>query len=168
MINETFDDDIPDDDELTIEPVHEEPKGDFSRTLDGRTIWFNAPIPGQFHAWKRHRESLISRFEKLRKRAETETTLEMLRELSEVSEKLDMLTLELVESLMVSGDDVDFVAMGMVGGRITMIDIHQVLFGDPEPDDDQPDAPKPPKKKIPKKVTAAKKKNTANASRTRR
>lgn len=176
MINQEFDDDIPDEDEFLVdqdvtnhlvkvyEDKPEEPKGDFSRTLSGRVIWFNSPIPGQFHAWRRHRESLSRRFDKIKVKAKAEPSLEVLRELSQLSEQFDLDTLELVESLMTSEDDKDFVAREMISGRVTMQEIHRVLFGDPEPDDDQPEPVKPAKKTIPKKVTAAKKK-TANAKR---
>lgn len=165
MINQEFDDDIPDEDEFIIDPgaLPEKPKGDFSRTLGGRVIWFNSPIPGQFHAWRRHRESLGRRFEKVKVKAKDNPTLEVLRELSELSEQFDLDTLELVESLMTDEADTDFLAREMISGRVTMIEIHRVLFGDPEPDDDEIPAPKPPKAKIPKKVTAAKK--AANAKR---
>jgi hypothetical protein len=51
----------------------------------------------------------------------------------------------------------------MIGGRVTMIDIQNVLFRDPEPDDDQDPVQKT---KPVRKQTASKK--AANAKRTQR
>lgn len=173
MINQEFDDDIPDESEEEILAAFEAgekgttaPKGDFSRVMAGRTIWFKSPIPGQFHAWKRHRESLVRRFEKIKVQAKKNPSLEVLRDLSELSEKFDIDTLELVESLMVNQDDIDFVATEMIGGRITISAIHQVLFGDPGPDDDQ--EPAPVKKAAPKKIGGKPAKRTANVTRVKK
>jgi len=165
MINEEFDDDIPDEDgrdEIVPETVR--PAGSFKRTLADRVLWFKPPIPGQFGAFKRYREVLARRFEVLSVKARKNPSLEMLNEISDLSEKIDLTTLEFFESMLINTDDVDFVAMEMIGGRVTMADVHNVMFfSDPEPEDDVAPVVKP---KTPRKQTASKK--AANAARTRR
>ena len=159
MINEVFDDDV-DDSEVEPEVVA---KGDFKRTLAGREIWFNSPLPGQFNAWKRYRESLKRRFDVIKVQAKKNSDMASYRELSELSEKFDISTLEFVESLLVDEADVDFIAMEMISGRVTTVDIQNVLFTDEEPEDDaEPEV----KAKAPKKITASK--AAANAKRTRK
>lgn len=167
MINETFDDDIPDEETHLGEPVtakDPEPKGDFKRVLSGRDVWFNAPIPGQFHAWKRYRAGLAAKYEVLKVRAKKNPGQDVLNELVQMSEKFDLTTLELIESLIVNPDDVDFIQFEMISGRITMSHLYAVLFGEEEPDDDTEPAPRakrtPAKKAVPKK--------TANATRTKK
>lgn len=155
--NEVVDDEVGED-EVPAVAEPEKPKGDFSRVLSGREIWFNSPIPGQFRAWRRYQESLGARFEAIKVRAQKAKTIRELQELTELSEKFDLSTLGLVESLLVDPDDADFIAMEMISGRVTVSDIHQVLFGDPAPEDDQEPERKPRK--------AARK--TANVKRTKK
>lgn len=163
--NEPIDDDVAEDeidDMMTagtpVEIVPEKPKGDFVRTLGDQKVWFKTPAPGQFHAWQRYRESIQKRFDKVKKKAREEPSLETLRVLSDLSEKYDMAVIEFVESLMVDEDDKDFVALQMINGSVHVNDLMKVLFAEPE-DDDTPPAPKPAK---------APKKSAANAKRTKR
>lgn len=164
ILNEVFDEEIPDETEedldammqsgTPVEIVTEKPEGDFKHVIGGRDIWFNAPLAGQFHAWKRYRASLETRYAVIRVKAKKSPSLEVLRELADMSEKFDLATLEFVESLIVNPDDVDFLQFEMISGRATMNDMYRILFGDPGPEDDQAPAPKP--RKPAKKVANAK------------
>lgn len=164
ILNEVFDEDIPDDEftEIVVtaasKPVQEPPKGDFVRVLGGREVWFRTPSPGQFHAWQRYQKALNSQFSKVKKRAKEDPSLETLSILSDLSGKYDMAVIEFVESLMVDEDDKDFVALQMINGSVRTEDLMRVLFVDPEDDDVEP-APKPVKPP---------KKSAANAKRTKR
>lgn len=173
-LNEVFDDDIPDDDDIVAEPeaarivedpeiVEERPVGQFSRVIAGRTIWFKPAVAGQFAAFRRYREVLARRYEVLAVKARKSPSVEMLNQIAELAEKIDLTTLEFAESLLADPNDADFIAMEMIGGRVTMIDIQNVLFRDPEPDDDQDPVQKT---KPVRKQTASKK--AANAKRTQR
>ena len=171
ITNEAFDDDIPDETEIDammeagtpVEIVTERPAGQFSRMLAGREIWFKAPIPGQFSAFKRYRETLARRYEVISVRAEKTRNIELIQELRDLHDKIEMSTLEFFEALLVDEDDIDFVALEMISGRVTMDDIHVVMFGEQEPEDDQ----EPVKKSKPVRKQPATKK-AANAKRTQR
>ena len=151
-LNEEFDDEVGDDE--VIEVV-DEPKGDMSRTVAGRTIWFRSALPGQFHAWRRYRESLKTRFDVVKIRAKKKPTEADLRLLMEISQKFDLSTLELVESLVVDPADVEFLQLGMISGKVTMADIASVLFADDDvPEDDVEVALKPRKPASVKKAVS--------------
>lgn len=165
ITNQEFDEDIPDEVEETEpapEPV-ERPAGQFKRVLHGRPIWFKAPIPGQFNAFKRYRESLARRYELIQVRAKKTRDLEMLEELQELADKIEMSTLEFFEALLADENDADFIAIEMIGGRVTMEDIHDLMFRSEDPDDDQ----EPVRKEKPVRKQPASKK-AANAKRTQR
>lgn len=151
MINEVFDDDVDDE-----QPVK---YGDHMEIMAGREIWFKFPLPGQFSAWKRYRAVLVGKFDEMRAKATKDQTVENLQKLREITEQLDLITIELFESLIVHPDDVDFLQLQMITGKVTMADIHAAMFGRPEPEDDAEPAPK-------LKKAAAKK--AANAGRTKR
>lgn len=160
MINEAFDDDIPDDTDYT-EPAPESverPAGQFKRMLNDREIWFKPPIHGQFAAFKRYRETLAARYEVLSVKARKKPSVETLEQIRELAERIDMATLEFFEGILADPDDADWVALEMIGGRVTVTQIHNVLFVDDDPDDDTV-VPAPAKKPA---------KKAANASRTRR
>lgn len=159
MINQPFDDDV--DDDAEIDPViPEAPVGEYMRVLADREVWFNSPKPGQFSAWQRYRETLVDRFYQIKKRAGESPGVKDLLALKDVAEKLDLITIELFESLVVRPEDVDFIAMQMISGKVTVNDLNKVLFGgDEDPEDDQ--APKVAVKKAAKKAAA-------NAKRTKR
>lgn len=164
MINQPFDEDV-DDDDATIDPViPEKPIGEYSRVLADREIWFNSPKPGQFSAWQRYRQTLVEKFYKIRKRAGNDPETKDLLELKDVAEKLDLITIELFESLVVRPEDVDFIAMQMIAGKVTVSDLNKVLFGGgDEPEDDEA-----PKIKKAAAKPRAYKKAAANAKRTKR
>lgn len=163
IINEAFDDDIPDDyTEAAPEPV-ERPVGQFKRVLHGRPIWFKAPIPGQFNAFKRYRESLARRYEAIQARANKTRDVQLLSDLQGLADKIELSTLEFFEALLADEADADFIAMEMIGGRVTMEDIHDLMFRSEDPEDDQEPVQKP---KPARKQTASKK--AANAKRTQR
>lgn len=156
MINEVFDDDV--DVDVEDVAVAQEPKGAFVRTIGDREVWFRTSDPGQFHAWQRYRRTLSRQFDKVKKKAKDEPSLEILKILSDLSEKYDMAVIEFVESLMVDEDDKDHVAIQMINGSVKVNDLMRVLFSGAEDDDAEPEPAKP------KPV----KKSAANAKRTKR
>lgn len=116
----------------------------FTGNFDGRDIVFRYPIPAQLMMLRRRTLRLQDRYN-----STTDNQERM-----EIESALTIDTLDVVESLIVNKEDVEFLEQAMLHGRVDHIEVMDVLRAKREES-------KPAKK-------AAAKKTTANRGRTKR
>lgn len=157
MNDEVFDDEAGDD---TPEVVP-----DFTHTIAGVLIGFRKPKRGQMVALSRVRDEVSRELRKVQSNSSIDERVKF-EQASRLVMRIDLAILAMVESMILSEADVDFVKSSMLSGDTDLDEIGEVLFGDSKtPQDDADPVPIVPAKKVARKAAARK---VANANRTNR
>jgi hypothetical protein len=159
VIDEVFDDEAADDD------TEAAPKPDLTHVIAGVSIGFRQPKRGQLVALSRVRDAMSRQLRQIQADRKTGER-EKFEQASSLVMRLDLAILELVESMIISEQDLEYVKSSLLSGQTDLEEIAAVIFSPRDTvEDDADPAPVVTSKKPARKVAARK---VANANRTSR